>query len=305
MNNNEINTTIELDFLDNFHLIVDDTRNNSRLKFFCPIIDANSLSYNRLIISLRDAVGHYCLSRRTWDEYVRKPMQLSHLVREKFRCLSSNDGELGELLLFSFLEADLKAPKILTKMELKTNPNLYFNGADGVHYLKLKNGDYQLIFGESKAYSDLIDGISAALNSIRDFKNNNIKDDNSGSVKGIEFEKGLLSACIAQETYSEEERAFLKSLIYPNSSQQYAVDTAFAVFVLYDLVIDKTEKMRDNTSFREWLFADLQSKITTIIPDILAQIEKQGLLGHTFYFYLVPFEQMSENRKDVLKKVVE
>ena len=281
-----MNTTVETDFLDNFHLIVDTEQNQSRLKFFCPIIDANSLSYDRLIISLRDAAGHYCLSRRTWDEYVRRPMQLSHLVREKFRKLGSNDGELGELLLFSFLETDLKAPKLLTKMELKTNPNLYFNG---VHYLKLENGDYQLIFGESKVYSDLSDGISAALNSIRDFKNDNIKDDESGSIKGITFEKGLLNACIAQETYSEEERAFLKSLIYPNTSSQYNVDTAFAVFVLYNLEIDKKVK----------------SKITRMLPSILERIERRGLLGHAFYFYLVPFEQMDENQKEVLTKVVE
>jgi hypothetical protein len=302
---NNVNTTVETDFLDNFHLIVDTEQNQSRLKFFCPIIDANSLSYDRLIISLRDAAGHYCLSRRTWDEYVRRPMQLSHLVREKFRKLGSNDGELGELLLFSFLETDLKAPKLLTKMELKTNPNLYFNGADGVHYLKLENGDYQLIFGESKVYSDLSDGISAALNSIRDFKNDNIKDDESGSIKGITFEKGLLNACIAQETYSEEERAFLKSLIYPNTSSQYNVDTAFAVFVLYNLEIDKKEKMRSNSVFREWLFSNIKSKITRMLPSILERIERRGLLGHAFYFYLVPFEQMDENQKEVLTKVVE
>lgn len=301
---NNVNTRVEADFLDNFHLIVDAKEKQNRLKFFCPIIDANSLSYDRLIISLRDAAGHYCLSRRTWDEYVRRPMQLSHLVREKFRKLSSNDGELGELLLFSFLETDLKAPKLLTKMELKTNPNLYFNGADGVHYLKLENGDYQLIFGESKVYSDLSDGISAALNSIRDFKNDNIKDDESGSVKGITFEKGLLNACIAQETYSEEERAFLKSLIYPNTSSQYNVDTAFAVFVLYNLEIDKKEKTRSNSVFREWLFSNIKSEITRMLPSILERIERRGLLGHAFYFYLVPFEQMDENQKEVLTKVV-
>ena len=302
---NNVNTTVESDFLDNFYLVIDTEENQSRLKFFCPIIDANSLSYDRLIISLRDAAGHYCLSRRTWDEYVRRPMQLSHLVREKFRDLNSNDGELGELLLFSFLETDLKAPKLLTKMELKTNPNLYFNGADGVHYLKLENGDYQLIFGESKVYSDLSKGISAALNSIRDFKNDNIKDDESGSIRGITFEKGLLNACIAQESYSDEERAFFKSLIYPNTSSQYNVDTAFAVFVLYNLEIDKKEKMRSNPDFREWLFTSIKSEILKMLPSILKRIEDRGLLGHNFYFYLVPFEQLTENQKEVLTKVVE
>ena len=149
-------------------------------------------------------------------------MQLSHIVREKFRKIEDNRGELGEMMLFSFLEADLNAPKILTKMELKTNPNMYFHGADGVHYLKLPNGDYQLIFGESKAHLNLKEGIKAALDSINAFKNNSIKDDESGSLKGIDFEKGLLNAYIANESYSDEERAFLKMLIYPKANYKFS-----------------------------------------------------------------------------------
>ena len=300
-----ISTTVETDFLDNFHLIVDEERDQSKLKFFCPLIDANSLNYESIIISLRDAAGHYCLSRRTWDEYVKRPMQLSHLVREKFRELSNNTGEIGELLLFSFLESDLKAPKLLTKMELKTNPNLYFNGADGVHYLKLEDENYQLIFGESKVYDDLSKGISAALDSIQAFKNDAIKDDESGTVKGITFEKGLLSACIAHETYTDEERAFLKSLIYPKASSPYTVDTAFAVFVLYNLEIDEKDKKKNNSEFRKWLFDGIKKDITKMIPDILQRIEYRGLLGHSFYFYLVPFEKLATNRQDILSKVVE
>lgn len=303
--NNTIYTTMDDDFLDNFQLIVEEQQNNSSLKFYCPLIDANSLNYDSLIISLRDAAGHYCLSRRTWDEYIRRPMQLAHLVREKFRELDENKGELGELLLFSFLETDLKAPKLLTKMELKTNPNMYFNGADGVHYLKLSDGNYQLIFGESKAYSDLSQGISAALDSIHDFKKDAIKDDKSGSVRGITFEKGLLNACIAHETYTNEERLFLKSLIYPKATCPYTVDTAFAVFVLYNLKIEPKEKQRSNSDFRQWLFKELETEIIKMIPSILKRIEDRGLVGHAFYFYIVPFEKLNETQKEVLTKVVE
>ena len=305
VNQSNISTTVDSDFLDNFHLIVNEDRGQSKLKFFCPLIDANSLNYENLIISLRDAAGHYCLSRRTWDEYVKKPMQLSHLVREKFRKLSNNNGEIGELLLFSFLETDLRAPKLLTKMELKTNPNMYFNGADGVHYLKLEDGNYQLIFGESKVYDDLSEGISAALDSIKAFKTDSIKDDESGTVKGITFEKGLLNACIAQETYTDEERVFLKSLIYPKASSPYAVDTAFAVFVLYNLEIDKKIKEKSNSEFREWLFDGIKKEITKMLPGIMDRIKYRDLIGHSFYFYIVPFEKLETNRQEILAKVVE
>ena len=301
----ELRTTVDKDFLDNFYLLVNENNGKNVLKFFCPYIDANSMDYDNLIISLRDAAGHYCLSRRTWEEYVKRPMQLSHLVREKFRELDQNKGELGELLLFSFLESDLKAPKLLTKMELKTNPNLYFNGADGVHYLKLNDGNYQLIFGESKAYANLGSGISAALQSIHDFKNDSIKDDKSNSFKGITFEKGLLNACIGQEAYTEEEKNFVKSLIYPKATCSYAVDTAFAVFALYDLKINSKDKQRGNQDFREWLFNKLTKSIKKMIPNIIKNIDDKGLAGHCFYFYIVPFEKMATSQKNVLAKVVE
>lgn len=305
VDNNNINTSMTKDFLENFHLVFESSKENSQLKFYCPMIDANQLSYDGLIISLRDAVGHYCLSRRTWDEYTKNPMQLSYLAREKFRKLEENEGEIGELLLFSFLETDLGAPKLITKMELKTNPNMYFNGADGVHYLKLESGNYQLIFGESKVYPDLSKGISAALDSIKDFKNDAIKDDESGTTKGITFERGLINACITEETYSAEERDFIKSLIYPKSSKAYAVDTAFAVFILYNLEINPNDRKRSNEDFRKWLFAETRKNIAELFPSILKRVETRGLVGHSLYFYLVPFENMDITKKEVLKMVVE
>ena len=297
-------TTVDNDFLDNFHRLYNEKHDNNTLKFYCPYIDANSMSFDSLINSLMEAAGHYCLSRRTWEDYKNKPMHLSRLVRDKFRKLSSNEGELGELLLFSFLESDLKAPKLLRKMELKTNPNNYFNGADGVHYLKLSDGNYQLIYGESKVYSDLKSGIKAAINSIHDFKYEKIKDDESGELRGIRFEKGLLNAFITNEAFTLEDCEFVKSLIYPKASTKYNVDTAFAIFVLFNIDIDKKEKKRSSDDFRKWLFDILTQKITKMIPSILKLIEEKELSGHSIYFYLLPIEKLDDNREHILKEVV-
>ena len=297
-------TTVDNDFLDCFHLLYNEKHNNNTLKFFCPYIDANSMNYDCLIKPLSEAAAHYCLSRRTWEAYKNKPMQLSRLVREKFRRISSNDGELGELLLFSFLESDLKAPKILSKMELKTNPNNYFNGADGVHYLKVSDGNYQLIYGESKVYSDLKRGIRAAINSIHDFKYDKVKDDETGTLRGISFEKGLLNAFITNEAFTNDECEFVKSLIYPKASSDYNVDTAFAIFVLFNIDIDQKEKKRSNNAFRVWLFDILTQKIKKMISFISEMIDEKELSGHSIYFYLLPIEKLDENREQLLKEVV-
>ena len=297
-------TTVDNEFLENFHLLYNEKHDNNTLKFYCPYIDANSMSFESLINSLMEAAGHYCLSRRTWEEYKNKPMRLSRLVREKFRKLSGNKGELGELLMFSFLESDLNAPKLLSKMELKTNPNNYFNGADGVHYLKVSDGNYQLIYGESKVYSDLKNGIKAAISSIHDFKYEKIKDDESGELRGIRFEKGLLNAFVTNEAFTQEDCEFVKSLIYPKASAKYNVDTAFAIFVLFNIDIDQKEKKRSSDDFRKWLFDILTQQITKMIPSILKLIEEKELSGHSIYFYLLPMEKLDENREQILKEVV-
>ena len=104
---------------------------------------------------LVDPMIDYAISRKVKKQYSNRPGSLSKKARTKFKEYSKNDGELGELLLFCFLESQLKAPKILSKLELKTTSGLYVNGADGVHFLKLEDGNYQLIFGESKMYVDI------------------------------------------------------------------------------------------------------------------------------------------------------
>lgn len=142
---------------------------DNRLNAFMLKITNNSFNYNNLKEELENAMITYALSRHTYDELItqRKFGNLYSRAREQFRKAESNLGELGELLLYCLLEAHLKAPKLLTKLELKTAPNDYVKGADGVHLLKIDKDTYQIIFGESKLRPDLTDGISDAFSSIK------------------------------------------------------------------------------------------------------------------------------------------
>ena len=128
------------DFLNSFDLLLKTTIDKNKrdsLNLYALKINANEFNYDNLEEQLVDPMIDYAISRKVKKQY------------------SKNDGELGELLLFCFLESQLKAPKILSKLELKTTSGLYVNGADGVHFLKLEDGNYQLIFGESKMYVDI------------------------------------------------------------------------------------------------------------------------------------------------------
>jgi hypothetical protein len=75
-------------------------------------------------------------------------------------------GELGELILFTLLDVYLNAPKILSKVSLKTNSRMPVFGADAVHG-QFWNGKFRLYLGESKLYKNFKPAAAEAAISIK------------------------------------------------------------------------------------------------------------------------------------------
>ncbi|MDO6452482.1 DUF1837 domain-containing protein [Neptunomonas phycophila] len=79
-------------------------------------------------------------------------------------------GEAGELLLYFLMEAVLKAPQMVSKMELKTNHKDEVKGSDGIHArFDSDSGLVEFFFGESKLYSESSSAIAEAINSVEQF----------------------------------------------------------------------------------------------------------------------------------------
>lgn len=99
------------DFLNSFDLLLEttiDKYQRERLSLYALKINANEFNYNNLQEQLVDPMIDYAVSREVKKQYSNRPGALSKKAREKFKEYSKNDGELGELLLFCFLEAQLK-----------------------------------------------------------------------------------------------------------------------------------------------------------------------------------------------------
>lgn len=76
-------------------------------------------------------------------------------------------GEPGELILYALLEWVLKAPRLVSKMYLKTNNNMPVHGTDGIHLGYDEGKDLMTIyFGESKMYKDFSSAADAAFKSM-------------------------------------------------------------------------------------------------------------------------------------------
>ena len=100
----------------------------------------NKFDYTALIELLCENITNYVFSRKENLEASekRKISNLTIKAIKEFRKIKNEDdngsgGELGEILLYTFLESRLNAFKLLSKMELKTNSSDYIKGADGIY----------------------------------------------------------------------------------------------------------------------------------------------------------------------------
>ncbi|WP_226499309.1 DUF1837 domain-containing protein [Pseudomonas sp. MWU16-30322] len=289
------------DFLDGFDHLESHKISKNTIDIFSLKINANEFNYSTLQCSLIDPLINYSLSRKVREEYRGKPGMLSRKARDKFLDHLQNKGELGELLLYCFLESHLKAPKILSKLELKTSTSQYVNGADGVHFIRLPDGDFQIIFGESKTETELTTALSHAFKSVYEFKN---EINSKGAEKsGLPYEKGLISDHLEKETFSDDEKAFIKSIIYPKRVNTFEVDDAFGVFVAYEITIHDDDKKLSNSDFRKKIQIQIKSEIASRLAHIESKINEFDLVGHHFYIYVLPFTDLIKHRGEIQREI--
>lgn len=287
-------------FLNLFHKIFENEpiENGNKLNLFSLKISNNAFSYADLVEELGDILTAYALSRSTYDALCsqKKYTTLVSKAKERLRKAESNDGELGEILLYTMLEAHLKAPKLLTKLELKTDPNHYVNGADGVHLLRIDDNTFQFVFGESKLYADLNDGLKEAFKSLK----NLLKED----LNKLRYEIQLVNSNLLKETQEDESVNLLKKLLIPRENDEdLNIDHSFGIFLGFDVEITEDERKLTNAEFRKTVYDKVKKAVLTILPTIKKQIQQDDFRGYNFYIYIVPFSKLAEQRKKIIAEL--
>jgi len=293
-----IETNIKSDFLDLFHQIIEDHKldNSNSLNVFTLKMQNNRFAYNDLLDLLGNNLYFFALSRTVIQKLIDNKQfdTLIKRTKNKFRNYTSNEGELGEVMLYCLLEAHLNAPKILTKLELKTANNDYVKGADGVHLLKLDKENYQLILGESKLDRDLKQGIYDAFKSISKL----LKDGN----KKLDFEFDLVNSQLIKEAYDENQYKKLKSILLPSAkTNETYLDYSFGVFLGFEAKITDVEMTLSNSEFRKQINERIKQEVLDNISSFNFQIKKEEFAGYQFYIYVIPFSELAKKRKEIIK----
>lgn len=299
------------DFLDLFYKPEIDSHNltvKTKISLFVLRIDGCHFDYGAMKKELGNAAITYIFSRNKYEEIDKSKMP--ELIRESqdlFRKADIKQGEGGELFLYCLLETHLGAPKILSKMELKTAGNDYVKGADGIHLLNLGDGSFHLIFGESKMIANDVKGKNSSFRKAIYDAFQSIK---KVEKEGISGEIRLVDSNLMKETFSEEALLYLKKIIKPSALEnEITKSNAFGIFVGFEIDINDwdLQQMKDG-DFEIKIKQDVKRMVEEKYDYILEQIKKENLDGYHFYIYAIPFIKkgntgIGQVREEIIKYI--
>lgn len=269
-------------------------------------IENNAFSFEGLNSFLQSNIGRYVFSRAQINQFKMDDDEESIGLKaiELLRKIKSTDdkgagGELGEILLYIFLEQILGAPKLLSKVELKTATNDYVKGSDGIHLWSGSDSGgqsiYQLVLGESKIKGDLTGAITEAFKSIR-----NVIANPTNEVR-------LVESNIFKEAYTAEQAEYIKSLIIPEKRGNKQLDKAFGIFIGYSVNLNPSGL--SNSEYRAAVTKKLEQDIKDCTPNIIKRINEKSingtdLSGYSFYFYVLPFNKADDDRRSIIERLI-
>ncbi|MDD2980305.1 MAG: DUF1837 domain-containing protein [Hespellia sp.] len=275
--------------------------NNEELRLFYLKVRGKKFYTDDLQTALYRNIGKYVFSRATLEDFhIRDDddsviSQALKVMRENGTAdMKGTGNELGEMLIYTLLEEKLDAPKILSRVELSTDALSFNSECESIHLLTLgdANGQatYEMVFGASNIVGDIQDAIDNAFDAILRIENHSSKE-----IKMVE--KSALS-----RFYKPSEIEFIKKLIVPQQGCSGDYEIAYGIFLGYTLGIDPTGYTNDQyaTMVEKRLDLDIKSHASYIAQ----KIRDCNLDGHSFYFYILPFDNAELNKKEVMENIM-
>lgn len=243
---------------------------------------------------LYEYIIDYCIAskNRPTELTARQSTRLTKEARSLFRHPDISDkspdktGEAGEVLLFFLMEAILKAPQLVSKMELKTNRKDEVKGSDGIHVKW--NEDDQIVdfyFGESKLYRDIGSAITDALASVNNFHES-------------EMYKHEFTMVTKHFKYADEEskKAVTELIRLGEPGQSARVNHACLIGYNWEeyskIIIDRPAKLLQD--FREKLLQD-SKRLSELLNKRFNKFERTQLCFEVFF---IPFPSVKDFRND-------
>lgn len=278
--------------------------NPEQLRLFHLNVSNNRFVFASLEDYLTDIVSEYVFSRvqvqkLTDPKSGNNPRSIGLKALRIMKKNGATDqkgtgNELGEILLYAFLEEKLGAYKIFSKVELNSATTPFGKESDSVHLLSL--GDiagmtcYQTVFGTSNIKGRIKEAIDKAFEAIVRIENE--------TGEGIQ----IVSSPTLEESFESEMLQQVIRAIVPEPGSDVVSNNAYGVFLGYSLGLDPST--RDNIEFLRALDKKMEFDIKNHVSYIADKIKTLGLDSHSFYFYVVPFNDAEADKKQIMENLM-
>ncbi|KZM44109.1 hypothetical protein OA92_05235 [Marinomonas sp. SBI22] len=153
---------------------LNDGRRVETLLIYLPSVEDKKTSHDALFECIKEGVlQNFVFSYKEMQKKLGRASDTAmvDLFDKAIKKLSKHTakGELGELILFTLLDVYIQAPKLLSKISMKTNPRMPVFGADAVHGQFLGDG-FRVYLGESKLHKNFKSAAADATSSIANAK---------------------------------------------------------------------------------------------------------------------------------------
>ena len=268
----------------------------SKASIYCADPNNGKLRFKKIKEFLVDNIGTYVFSRSKIDSFKSRPVGAigtQALIEFKKAYGASSDTVLGELMLYVFLEQELNAPKIMSKIEFSQHTGLV-SQSDGIHLLAMTEHGRpfnQLVFGASNIEGNLNTAVDRAFNRIMSIEQNA-----DSEFKTVDNTAYSLMFDISTVKY-------LREVMMPRKQFQYKPDMAFGLFLGYTLKIDPP--VTDSALYRKAAEEQLKSEVESVRDYIADLMKRRQLEGYTFYCYVLPFNDAPTEKTSLIEEMLE
>ena len=205
---------------------------SNHIRFFHTAMRGNRLATENLQEFIRRNLARYVFSRAQLENY-RVNDDLDTAVSEAMRIMAENGDAsaegtgnvLDEVLIYAFLEEKLKAPKLMSRVELYTELAKFHSECKGIHLLSPKdlpdNTKFQMVFGASNIIDDIKTAIDHAFETI-------VKIDNHESREVLMVQKTVLD-----QFFEQSEVDLLSEILIPQPGKPESYDTAYGLSLIH------------------------------------------------------------------------
>ena len=276
-------------------------RKPGQLRLFHLLVRDDSFYLEDLERWLYRNLSRYVFSRAMLEQ-LRRDDDLDAAIDRAIQTMRENGkpdekgvgNELGEMLIYAFLEGKLSAPKLMSRVELCTDLAQYKSVCEGIHLFTGADETgapfNQMVFGASNIVGEISDAIDSAFDAILRIKGRASK------------EIQMVEKTAFDRSFDDSEIAFLQDVIVPKPNAQSNYHTAYGIFLGYS--IGALAREHPDVSYEELITRKMVADARRHAKYIADKIKKNGLDAHSFYIYIVPFMDAETNKTEIMDHVM-